>query len=68
MENSLTLPGGIVNFRNLDTQASQMGPSFLSVKKERPDSAASTGIQIQLDCPSVRQWDVVINFAAEVRF
>ena len=35
-ENSLTLPGGIVHFRNLDTQALRVGPSFLGVKKERP--------------------------------
>ena len=36
MKNSRTLPGGIVHFRNLDTQAPQVGPSFLGVKKERP--------------------------------
>ena len=34
-ENSRTLPGDIVYFRNLDTQAPQVGPSFLGVKKER---------------------------------
>ena len=39
MKTSLTLPGGIVHFRNLDTQASQVGPSFLGVKKERPAMA-----------------------------
>ena len=38
-ENSLKLPGGIVHFRNLDTQARQVGPSFLGVKKERPATA-----------------------------
>ena len=36
MENSRTLPDGIVHFRNFDTQAPQMGPSFLGVEKERP--------------------------------
>ena len=30
------LPGGIAHFQNLDTQAPQVGPSFLGVKKERP--------------------------------
>ena len=25
-------------------------------------------IELQLDCPSVTQWDIVITFAAEVRF
>ena len=39
MKNSRTLPGGIVHFRNLDTQAPQVGPSFLGIKKERPDIA-----------------------------
>ena len=39
MKNSRTLPGGIVHFRNLDTQAPQVGPSFLGVKKERPATA-----------------------------
>ena len=36
MKNSRTLPGGIVHFQNLDTQAPQVGPSFFGVKKERP--------------------------------
>ena len=36
MKNSRTLLGGIVHFRNLDTQAPQVGPSFLGVKKEMP--------------------------------
>ena len=36
MKNSRALPGGIVHFRNLDTQAPQVGPSFLGIKKERP--------------------------------
>ena len=36
MKNSSTLPGGIVHFQNLDTEAPQVGPSFLGVKKERP--------------------------------
>ena len=36
MKNSRKLPGGIVHFRNLDTQAPQVGHSFLGVKKERP--------------------------------
>ena len=35
MKNSRTLPGGIVHFRNLDTQAPQVGPSLLGVRKER---------------------------------
>ena len=35
MENSLTLPGGIVHFQNVDTQAPQVGPSFLGANKER---------------------------------
>ena len=35
MKNSRTLPGGIVHFWNLDTQAPQVGPSFLGVKKEK---------------------------------
>ena len=26
------------------------------------------GTQIQLDCPSITQWDAVVTFAAEVRF
>ena len=34
MKNSRTLPGGLVHFRNLDTQAPQVGPSFLGVKME----------------------------------
>ena len=29
------LPGGIVHFRNLDTQDPQVGPSFLGVKQEK---------------------------------
>ena len=36
MKNSRTIPGGIVRFRKLDTQAPQVGPSFLGVKNERP--------------------------------
>ena len=36
MKNSRTLLGGIVHFWNFDTQAPQVGPSFLGVKKERP--------------------------------
>ena len=39
MKNSRTLPGGIVHFRNLDTQAPEVRPSFLGVKKERPTNA-----------------------------
>ena len=35
------LPGGIVNFWNLDTQPPQVGPSFLGVKKERPANPQS---------------------------
>jgi len=29
---------------------------------------AKIKFEVQLDCPSVTQWDVVITFAAEVRF
>ena len=36
MKNSGTLPDGIVHFRNLDTQAPQVGPSFLGVENKRP--------------------------------
>ena len=36
MKNSRTLLDGIVHFRNFDTQAPQVRPSFLGVKKERP--------------------------------
>ena len=39
MKNSLTLPGGIVHFQNLEMQPPQGGPSFLGVKKERPAMA-----------------------------
>ena len=35
MKNSRTLLGGIVHFRNFDTHAPQVGPSFLSVIKEK---------------------------------
>ena len=46
MKNSRTLPGDIVHFQNLDTQASQVGPSFLGVKKEQVCyRAASAGFE-----------------------
>ena len=36
MKYSRTLPGGIVHFRNFETQAFQVRPSFLGIKKEKP--------------------------------
>ena len=46
MKNSRTLPGGIVHFRNLATQAPQVGPSFLGAKQEKVCyRAASAGFE-----------------------
>ena len=43
MKKSIALPGGIVHFRNLDTQAPQVGPSFLASKGKNCYRAASAG-------------------------
>ena len=43
MKISRTLPGGIVHFRNLDTQPPQVGPSFLGTAIAQPQQGLEHG-------------------------